>query len=89
MNVTLTIDEALLREAEKATNIHDWPTLVTTGLKALCEDRPSTQREALTNFDFDATLAAAAAFPDLTDDEFDQFEKEMNRPLSPAWSSCE
>jgi hypothetical protein len=89
MSVTLTIDEALLREAEKATNIHDWPTLVTTGLKALCQDRPSTQREAFTNFDFDATLAAAAALPDLTDDEFDQFEKEMNRPLPPGGSSCE
>ncbi|MCX6873951.1 MAG: type II toxin-antitoxin system VapB family antitoxin [Verrucomicrobia bacterium] len=37
MSVTLTIDEALLREAEKATHIHDWPTLVTTGLQALCQ----------------------------------------------------
>ena len=89
MSVTLTIDETLLREAERATNIHDWPTLVTTGLKALCQDRPSALRAAFTNFDFDATLAAAAALPDLTDDEFDQFENEMNRPLPPAWNSCD
>lgn len=89
MSVTLSIDEALLREAEKATNIHDWPTLVTTGLKALCQDRSAAQRAAVINFDFDAALAAAAALHDLTDGEFDQLEKEMNRPLPPAWSSCE
>ncbi|MBK8094261.1 MAG: hypothetical protein IPK32_20455 [Verrucomicrobiaceae bacterium] len=28
MSVTLTIDEALLHEAEQATNIHDWSALV-------------------------------------------------------------
>jgi len=89
MSVTLTIDETLLREAERATNIHDWPTLVTTGLKALCQDRPPTLQAASRTFDFDAALAAAAAFPDLTDDEFDQFENEMNRPLPPAWNSCD
>jgi hypothetical protein len=42
-----------------------------------------------TDEDFDQTLAAAAALPDLTDEEFDQFEKEMNRPLPPAWNSCD
>lgn len=85
MGVTLTIDEALLREAEQATNIHDWPTLVEKGLQALCE---SDGAAAPKSFDFEAALAAAAALPDLTDEEFEQFGKEMKRPLPPPWSTC-
>jgi|GEM_PF-2102694 len=40
MSVTLTIDEALLREAEQATDIHDWPTLVMKGLKEIARKPP-------------------------------------------------
>jgi len=86
MSVTLTIDESLLREAEQATNIHDWPTLVKKGLQALCQGNIAPVQAAPKTFDFDAALAAAAALPDLTEEEFDQFEKEMNRPLPPPWS---
>jgi hypothetical protein len=85
MSVTLTIDEALLREAEQATNIHDWPALVKKGLQALSQ-RPVRTEVTQTPFDFDAALAAAAGLPDLSGEEFEQFGKEMNRPLSAAWS---
>jgi hypothetical protein len=87
MSVTLTVDEELLRAAEKATNIHDWPTLVQKGLQALCEPIVTSRQTPARPFDFDAALAAAAALPDLTDAEFERFEQEMNRPLPPAWSA--
>jgi cytochrome c556 len=86
MSVTLTIDEALLREAEQATNIHDWPTLVMKGLQSLCRPDSTSIKKSPKPFDFDAALASAAALPDLTDEEFTQFQKEMNRPLPPSWS---
>ena len=86
MSVTLTIDETLLREAEQVTNIHDWPTLVKKGLPTLIQKNSTSKQASPTAFDFDAALAAAAALPDLSDEEFDQFEKEMNRPLPPPWS---
>jgi hypothetical protein len=86
MNVTLTVDEELLRAAEKATDIHDWPTLVKKGLQALCETNRGGRQTPTRPFDFDAALAAAAALPDLTDAEFERFEQEMKRPLPPAWS---
>ena len=85
MSVTLTIDEALLREAEQATNIHDWPALVKKGLQALSQ-RPALSVVPPPPFDFDAALAAAAELPDLSDEDFVQFGKEMNRPLSAAWA---
>ena len=85
MTATVTVDEALLHEAERATNIHDWPTLVQQGLKALCQQGAPGVVPAVKPFDFDAALAAAAALPDLTDEEFAQFAREMNRPLPPAW----
>ena len=88
MSVTLTIDEALLQEAERATNIHDWSALVKTGLQVLSQRSTRTDVEQ-TPFDFDAALAAAAELPDLSDEEFEQFGKEMQRPLSPAWTSCD
>lgn len=88
MSVTLTIDETLLREAEQATNIHDWSALVKKGLQALSQ-RPARTEAAQIPFDFDAALAAAAELPDLSDEEFAQFGKEMQRPLSPAWTSCD
>jgi hypothetical protein len=85
MSVTLTIDEALLREAEQATNIHDWSALVKKGLQALSQ-RPARPEVTPVPFDFDAALAAAAGLPDLSEEEFEQLGKEMNRPLSAAWS---
>lgn len=86
MSVTLTVDEDLLRAAEKATDIHDWPTLVRRGLQALCRTGEASRKPPARPFDFDAALAAAGALPDLTDAEFDRFEQEINRPLPPAWS---
>ncbi len=85
MSVTLTIDEALLREAEQATNIHDWSALVKKGLQALSQ-RPARPEVTQVPFDFDAALAAAAGLPDLSEEEFEQFEKELNRPLTAAWN---
>jgi hypothetical protein len=85
MSVTLTIDESLLRDAEQATNIHDWPTLVTKGLQALCQPSAAGMRPSQAPFDFDDALAAAAALPDLPEEEFDRLAKEMNAPLPPAW----
>jgi hypothetical protein len=85
MSVTLAVDEELLRAAEKATDIHDWPTLVQRGLQALCQTNEAGRQTPARPFDFDAALAAAAALPDLTDAEFECFEQEMNRS-SPAWS---
>ena len=85
MSVTLTIDEALLHEAEQATNIHDWSALVKKGLQALSQ-RSARTEVAQAPFDFDAALAAAAELPDLSDEEFEQLGKEMNRPLSAAWN---
>ena len=86
--MTPTIDEALLRETERATTIHDWPTLVKKGLQALCQPEVSAVQKSSKPFDFAAALAAAAALPDLTDAELDQYQKEMNRPPPPSWSAC-
>ncbi|MDP1587231.1 MAG: type II toxin-antitoxin system VapB family antitoxin [Prosthecobacter sp.] len=66
----ITIDEALLREAEQATNIHDWSALVKKGLQALSQ-RPVRTEVTQAPFDFDAALAAAAELPDLSDEEFE------------------
>ena len=55
MSVTLTIDEDLLQEAERATNIHDWPALVKKGLQALSQ-RPALSFVPPPPFDFDAAL---------------------------------
>ena len=85
MSVTLTIDEALLHEAERATNIHDWSALVKKGLQVLSQ-RSARVEAAPGTFDFDAALAAAAELPDLSEDEFEGLQKEMNRPLSAAWT---
>ncbi|HEV7405435.1 MAG TPA: hypothetical protein VGO11_21000 [Chthoniobacteraceae bacterium] len=86
MSITLTVDEDLLRAAERATDIHDWQTLVQKGLQALCRTSEASRKPPARPFDFDAALAAAAALPDLADAEFERFEQEMNRPLPPAWS---
>lgn len=40
-------------------------------------------------FDFDRTLAAAAALPDLSPEEFTAFENDMNRPLLPTEIGCD
>lgn len=85
MSVTLTIDEALLREAEQATNIHDWSALVKKGLQTLSQG-PARPEVTPVPFDFDAALAAAADLPDFSEEEFEQLGKEMNGPLSAAWS---
>jgi hypothetical protein len=85
MSVTLTIDEALLQEAERATNIHDWSALVKKGLQALSQ-RSGRAEAAPAPFDFDAALAAAAELPDLSDAEFEELQKDLSRPLSAAWS---
>ena len=84
MSVTLTIDEALLRQAEKATNIQDLEVLVNKGLQALCKTAAGSPPVAA-RFDFDQALAAAADLPELSDEEFARFEDEMNRPLAAAW----
>jgi hypothetical protein len=76
----------LLRAAEEATDIHDWPTLVRRGLQALCQTNEAGRQTPARPFDFDAALAAAAALPDLTEAEFERLDQEMNRPLPPAWS---
>ena len=85
MSVTLTIDEALLHEAERATNIHDWSLLVKKGLQALSQ-RSSRLDAPKAQFDFDAALAAAADLPDLSDREFDELQKELNHTLPAAWT---
>jgi|APTNR8051073442_1049403.scaffolds.fasta_scaffold33864_3 hypothetical protein len=89
MSVTLTIDEALLHEAERATNIHDWSALVKKGLQALSQRGSRAEATTQVPFDFDAALAAAAELPDLGDEDFDQFQKEMQRPLPAAWTACD
>lgn len=88
MSVTLSIDEDLLHEAERATNIHDWSALVKKGLQVLSQRGARAESERAP-FDFDAALAAAAELPDLSDAEFDHLQKEMNRPLPAAWTSCD
>lgn len=88
MSVTLAIDEDLLREAERATNIHDWSALVKKGLQVLSQGRQVSGAET-SRFDFDAALAAAQALPDLTDAEFEQWGKDIQHPLQPAWTSCD
>lgn len=85
MSVTLTIDEELLHEAERATNIHDWSLLVKKGLQALSQ-RSSRINAPNAPFDFDAALAAASDLPDLGAHEFDELQKEMNRPPATAWT---
>ena len=77
---------ALLREARRATDANRRPTLGKTGLRDLC--RPEVSGVQKTSKPFDFAAALAAALPDLTDAEFDQFQKEMNRPLPPSWSAC-
>lgn len=86
MTITVAIDETILREAERATNIHDWPTLVKKGLQALSQKGSQVRSMA---FDFDRVLAAVAAFPDLSEAEFDKFQMEMKSPQPPPWSSCD
>lgn len=85
MSVTLSIDEALLHEAEQATNIHDWSVLVKKGLQSLTQ-LSSRSSAAGAAFDFDAVLAAAADLPDLSEGEFEHLGKEMQRSLPAAWS---
>ena len=70
MSITVEIDEAILREAEGATNIHD-----PAGLELLARKGVASAEGAAKPFDFDEALAAAADLPDLTDEEFDRFEK--------------
>jgi hypothetical protein len=79
MGITITIEERLLRAAEQATHIHDRTRLVEEGLRSLCR---SGKRVA---FDFDATLAAAAELPDLSDETFERLSLEINRPLPSPW----
>lgn len=85
MSVTLTIDEDLLLEAERATNIHDWSLLVKKGLQALSQRHSRVDTPKLP-FDFDAAMAATSDLPDLSEHEFDELRKEMNRPLVAAWT---
>jgi hypothetical protein len=85
MSVTLTIDEDLLHEAERATNIHDWSLLVKKGLQSLSQ-RGARVDGPKALFDFDAALAAAGDLPDLSDLEFDELQKELNHPLPVAWT---
>ena len=85
MNVTVSIDEALLTEAEEATNIHDWSVLVKEGLQSLSQ-RSSSSDAAQAPFDFDVVLTAAAELPDLSDADFHELGNEMQRPLPASWS---
>ena len=100
MSITIDISDEKLREAEEALNIHDpaqlflslldeklarhaaahgvaSPTAATAG---------ASKSKVWTDEDFERTLAAARHLPDLTDEEFDALEREMNRPLPPAWA---
>lgn len=79
MGITVTIEEDLLHSAEKATQIRDRTRLVEEGLRVLCRLGKRVP------FDFDATLAAVAELPDLTEESFDRLSHEINRPLSPPW----
>ena len=80
MSITIDISEAKLREVENVLNLHD-PTQI---VLALIEEKLGQQ--ATRPFDLGRTLAAAAALGDLSDAEFDAFEREINRPLPPAWT---
>lgn len=79
MAITLTIDEDLLAAAARATRIEDRSRLVEEGLRSLCRGISPAE------FDFDATLRAAEALPDLADEDFEQLAREINAPLPPAW----
>ena len=79
MGITVIIEEDLLHSAEQATHIRDRTLLVEEGLRALCR---LGQRAP---FDFDATLAAAADLPDLTEESLDNLRREINRPLPSPW----
>lgn len=79
MGITVTIEEDLLHSAEQATRIHDRTRLVEEGLRVLCRLGKRIP------FDFDATLAAAAELPDLTEESFESLNREINRPLPPPW----
>lgn len=100
MSITIDISDEKLREAEEALDIHD-PTQLFLSLldeklarhAADREAQPPTSANAVasksegwTDEDFERTLAAAEALGDMSDEEFDAFEAEMNRPLPPAWT---
>lgn len=79
MGITITVDEDLLAAAARATRIEDRSRLVEEGLRSLC--RGTTPA----GFDFDATLSAAEALPELADEDFKKLGREINAPLPPAW----
>jgi hypothetical protein len=79
MGITIIVDEDLLAAAERATRIQDRARLVEEGLRSLCRSTVPA------GFDFEATLRAAEALPDLADEDFEKLGREINAPLPPAW----
>jgi hypothetical protein len=79
--VTITVDEDLLNEAERATQIHDRTQLVEAGLRKLCVSNRWEARP----FDFDAATMALMSFPELSNSDFEKLLQESNRPLPPPW----
>ena len=101
MSVTIDIPAEKLRQAENALNIHDPTQLFLTLLEEKLARHEESQNLAAPGrdpstpgkrtprlFDFDRTLAAAAALPELSDGEFEAFERDLNRPLPSAWTEC-
>ena len=88
MSITIDISDEKLREAEAALNIHDPAKLFLSLLeeKLARHAAGASKSKGWTDEDFERTLAAARHLPDLTDEEFDAFEREVNRPLPPAWT---
>lgn len=79
MGTPVTIDSDLLRAAEEVTHIHDPARLVEEGLRLLCSTATRT------TFDFDTTLRAADALPDLDAPDFEDLSREINARLPPSW----
>lgn len=81
MGITITVDEDLLNEAERATQIHDRSRLVEAGLRKLCGGKLRVGKP----FEFERALEALMDFPELEPSEFEKLQRESNRPLPPSW----
>ena len=89
MSITIDISDEKLCEAKAALNIQDPAQLFLSLLDeklARHAAAGASESKGWTDEDFERTLAAARHLPDLTDDEFDAFEREVNRPMPPAWT---
>ncbi len=81
MSITIEVDEALLRAAEDATNIHDRDALVREALAKLSAQTPRHRAP----FNFEALMASLPPTTKAEDEHWEDFERdrEWEREILP------